>query len=246
MEKPIFSLVQEAKVNDILSGATLLEATTFMGPANPVSRRACGLEKPLFTAVFKLTSAEKKISIGKKGEKYFSLVDGFAEICEIDKDFFARISLDSLAFRENKIALFLAFDVRGLQFQSGSCEFAIKKNIAGTWELLNPPSKIKLDEEKIGRLLTALADCEAKEFVDNPQGAPEFVTAIKLQVENSQNPGQLKNIEMDFTDAMADTVIVRNPVLPYWFKVDKEILENLPKRIEAISAAPAKKNAGEN
>jgi hypothetical protein len=41
-------------------------------------------------------------------------------------------------------------------------------------------------------------------------------------------------------------VSVRNLSLPYWFKVDKEILEKLPKRIEDISEKTAKKTPAKN
>ena len=245
MDKPIFSLAQEAKVSEILSAASLLEAKAFVGAANTDSSREFNLEKPLLKVEFKSAAGSKKIAVGKKGDQYFAQADGFAEIFEIDKDFCEKFSLDSAAFREKKIVSFYAFDVRELQFQSGSFGFAIKKNTANAWELLKPPLEIKLNEEKINQLLTALADCEAKEFVDDPQGAPEFVTAIKLQVENSQNPGQLKNMEMDFASAKADTVSVRNPSLPYWFKVNKEILGILPKRIADISEVTSKKDTGE-
>ena len=245
MDKPIFSLAQEAKVNDILSAASLLEAKAFVGAANTDSSREFNLKKPLLKVEFKSAAGSKKIAVGKKGDRYFAQADGLAEICEIDKDFCKIFSLDSAAFREKKIASFYAFDVRELQFQSGSFEFAIKKNTANAWELLKPPLKIKLNEEKISQLLTALVDCEAREFVDNPKGAPEFAIAIKLQVENPQTPGQLKNMEMDFAVPQGDTVNVRNPSLPYWFKVDKEILGKLPKRIADICEVTQKKNAGE-
>jgi hypothetical protein len=245
MDKPIFSLAQEAKVSGILSAASLLEAQAFVGAVNADSCREFNLKKPILKVEFKSASGSKKIAVGKKGDQYFAQADGFAEICEIDKDFCEKFSLDSAAFREKKIASFYAFDVRELQFQSGPFGFAIKKNIANAWELLNPPLKIKLSEEKISQLLTALADCEAREFVDNPQGTPEFGIAIKLQVENPQNPGQLKNMEIDFASAKKDTVCVRNPSLPYWFKVDKEIMGKLPKRIADISEVTQKKNVGE-
>ena len=245
MEKPIFSLAQEAKVSEILSAASRLEAKAFVGAANTDSSREFNLEKPLLAVEFKSAAGSKKVVVGKKAERYYALVDGFAEIFEIDKDFCDKFSLDSAAFREKKIAPFYAFDVRELQFKNGSCEFTIKKNSAYAWKLLKPPLEIKLNEEKINQLLTALADCEAKEFVDNPKGAPEFVTTVKLQTENSQTPGQLKNIELNFASAKADTVSVRNPSLPYWFKVDKEILGKLPKKIEDISEVTQKKNTGE-
>lgn len=244
MDKPIFSLAQEAKVSEILSAASLLEAKAFVGAANTDSSREFKLGKPLLKVEFKSAAGSKKIAVGKKGDKYFAQTDGYNEFFEIDKDFCEKFSLDSTAFREKKIASFYAFDIRELQFQSGSFGFAIKKNTANAWELLKPPLKIKLNEEKINQLLTTLADCEAKEFVDNPKGALEFVTLIKLQVENSQNPGQLKNMGLDFTGVKADTVSVRNHSLPYWFKVDKEILEKLPTRIEDISEVTSQKNVG--
>jgi hypothetical protein len=240
MDKPIFSLAQEAKIGEILSASSILEAKVFAGAANTNSRREFHLDKPLLKVEFKSAAASKKIVVGKKGDQYFAQVDDFNEICEIDKGFYEKFSLNSMDFREKKIASFYAFDVRELHFRNGPCGFAIKKNTTNAWELLNPLLKIKLNEEKISQLLTALADCEAREFIDNPKGPTEFVTLINLQVENSRHPGQLENIELDFAGAKADTIIVRNHSLPYWFEVDKEILDKLPKRIEDISEVSVK------
>ena len=67
-----------------------------------------------------------------------------------------------------------------------------------------------------------------------------------MKEENSANPGQFNDIEMEFAAAEGETVPARNPALPYSFKVGKEILEKLPQKLEDISedTQDAQANAG--
>ena len=60
MEKPLFSLAQEAKVSDILSAASMLEAKSFAGTISSASSREFGLEKPLLTVEFRSAAGSKK------------------------------------------------------------------------------------------------------------------------------------------------------------------------------------------
>jgi hypothetical protein len=233
-------------VSDILSKASLLEAKSFKGPASSASLRECGLENPLLTVVFKLTAGTKKITVGKKGEQYFTMTDSSGEICEIDRDFCETFSSDPSSLREKKIAVFPAFDVRELQFKSADFAFAIRKNRDNSWQLLKPAIKNRLDEEKINQFLMDLADCEAREFIDGTVTRPVFVTLIKMKVENSLHPGQLQAIALDFSAAQEETAIARNPALPYLFKVGKEILEKLPRTISAITVETAPKSTGQS
>ena len=91
MDKPVFSLAQEARVSEILSAAAMLEAKSFAGAVSTESDREFGLEKPLLTVEFRSASASRKIAIGKKGERYYAWVDGFNEICEIEQGFPGKI-----------------------------------------------------------------------------------------------------------------------------------------------------------
>ncbi len=246
MDKPIFSLVQEAKVGEILSAATMLEAKAFAGAVSTISEREFGLEKPLLMVEFRSAAGSKKINVGKKGERFYARADGFSEICEIEKDFLEKFDQDTAFFREKKVALFYPFDVRELKFQSGAFGFEVRKNAEDTWQFARPAPGKKPSEEKIGGLLTALADCEAREFVDSPKMHPEFVTRIEMKVENSSAPGQVNTVVMEFSAAEGETVWARNQALAYFFKVGKEILQKLPQKPEDISeqtqatASPAK------
>ncbi len=235
MDRPIFSLAQEAKVSEILSAASMLEAKSFTGALGPASSREFGLEKPLLTVEFNSAAGSKKIAIGKKGERYYALADGFNEICEIEKDFLDKFASDASFFREKKVALFYSFDIRELKFKHGTFAFEIRKNADATWKFVKPGTGKKPSEEKINLLLTALADCEAREFVDRPTSLPEFATRIEMKAENAANPGQLSRIVMEFADAEGETVMARNPALAYAFKVGKEIIQKLPQKIEDIT-----------
>jgi hypothetical protein len=235
MDKPVFSLAPEAKISDILSSASLLEARSFVGPVSADRRRELGLEEPLLTLEFKSTAASNKIIIGRKDEKYYALAAGGNEICEISKDFLEKFGGDATAFREKKVAIFYAFDVKELNFKSGSFAFAVRKNADGVWEFPKKNAGEKPGEEKVNRLLTSLADCEAKEFVDAPGTWPEFPVRVAMKVENAENPGKFADIIMEFSAVAGETVLVRTPQLPYGFKVGKEILEKFPQKMEDIA-----------
>jgi hypothetical protein len=235
MDRPIFSLAQEAKVSEILSAASMLEAKSFAGAVSAASNREFGLEKPLLTVEFRSAAGSKKIMIAKKGEKVYALADGFKEICEIEKDFLDKFSSDAQSFREKKIALFYSFDIRELKFKQGTFSFEIRKNSDNTWKFIKPSAGETPSEEKISRLLTSLADCEAREFVDGARTLPEFVTRIDMKAENSENPGQPSSIVMEFGAVEGETVMARNPALAYCFKVGKEILQKLPQKMADIT-----------
>lgn len=235
MDKPIFSLAQEAKVSEILSAASMLEAKSFAGAASPASSREFGLDKPLLTMEFRSAAGSKKITVGKKGERVYALVDGFSEICEIAQDFLDQFSSDAASFREKKVALFYAFDIQELKFKHGTFAFEVRKNADNTWRFIKPSTGKKPSEEKISRLLTSLADCEAREFVDHARTLPQFAIRIDMKTENSTNSGQSGNVAMEFGAVEGETVMARNPALAYHFKVSKEILQKLPGKIEDIT-----------
>ncbi len=242
MEKPVYSLVQEAKVNDILSSASLLEALSF-SPMNAANARAFGLEKPLLMVEFQSKAGLRKIEVGQKGDQYYAQVDGSTEIYGINKDFLEKFDGEAVAFREKKLAVFYAYDVRELAFQHGIFQFTARKNAAGTWEFAMPFSGKKPSEEKIDRLLTALAGLEAREFMEGGKRLPEFTTRIVMKTEDPADPGKLNDIIMELSAAEGETVIARNPALPYCFKIGKEIMEKLPGKMEDICEETAKTSA---
>jgi hypothetical protein len=238
MEKPVYSLAQEARVGDILSSASLLEALSFAGTASTDKRREFGLENPLLTAEFHSAAGSRKIAVGRKGERYYALADGATEICEVGKDFPDKFSAEPATFREKKVAPFYAFDVREIKFRRGDFNFEVRKNSAGTWEFAKPLASLagkKPSEEKLDSLLTALADCEAKEFIDGPKSLPEFAFQVELKTEDPADSKKTGGIVMEFSAANGETAIARNPALPYCFKIGKEILEKFPGKIEDIS-----------
>jgi hypothetical protein len=235
MDKPVYSLAQDAKVNDILTAASTLEALSFVAAPDAAARRGFGLEKPLLTAEFRSPGSARRIAVGKKGERFFAWVEGASEICEIARDFPDKFGGDAARFREKKVARFYAFDVRDLAFQRGPFSFAVRKNAAGAWEFAKPAAGKKPSAEKIERLLSALADCEATEFIDGPHGLPGFTARADLKIEDPADPEKLGAVTMEFGGAEGESVIARNPALPYYFKVGKEILGKLPGRIDDIA-----------
>jgi hypothetical protein len=234
LEKPIYSLTQEGKVNDILASASMLEALSF-APADPDGRRSAGLDKPLLSAEFRSAGGTRRISVGKQGEEYIAWVEGSGELCGIGKEFIEKFAVDAVALREKKVALFNAYDVHELSFRQGPFQFGVRKDGAGAWQF-DRPAAGKPSTEKIDALLTALAALEAREFIDAPRALPAVATRIALKTDDPADPGKPGEIVMEFSAAEGETAIARNPALPYAFRIGKEILGKFPFRIEDIAA----------
>lgn len=230
MDKPVFSLAQEAKVGEILSAAAMLEARAFTGAAAAGSGGEFGLDKPLLAAEFRTATGSRRIEVGQKGDRYYARADGSGEICEIGKDFLEKFGRDAAFFRERKLALFYPFDVRELAFKSGGFAFKVSKDAGNAWQFARPIPGERPSEEKISGLLSALAECEAGEFVDTAKAHPDFATRIDIKFENSANPGQVDTVVMEFSGAEGGSVWARNRSLPYLFKVGKEILQKFPQK----------------
>lgn len=237
LEKPFYSLASAAKVDDILAAASTLEALSFAPAA--AARDEFGLDKPLLTAEFRSSSGTRRIAVAKKGEQVFARVAGAAEVCGIDKGFLEKFAGNAAAWREKKVALFYAYDVRELFFRQGAFQFTVRKNAAGAWEFARPVPGRRPGADKIDALLTALADLEAGEFIDKPEARPVVSTRIGLKTEDPADPGKQGEIVLEFASAAGETVMVRNPALPYSFKVNKEILGKFPAKIEDIVAEGA-------
>ncbi len=235
LDKPVYSLAQEARVNDILNASATVEALSFIAAPDAAARGGFGLGRPLLRAEFRSPGSARRITVGKKGERFYAWVEGAGEICEIAKDFPDKFSGDASLFRERKVARFYAFDVRELAFRRGAFSFTVRKNAAGDWEFTGPASGKKPGIDKVERLLSALAGCEAREFIDRPLRLPGFTTRASLKIEDPADPEKRSAVTLEFSEAQGGSVVARNPALPYGFRVDKEILEKLPGRIEDIA-----------
>ncbi len=240
LEKPVYSLAQESKVSDLLASASNLEALSFAPVPGGGAYGEFGLEKPVLIAEFRSPSGVRKITVGRKGERYYALAEGAAEICGISRDFPDMFGVDAAAFREKKAALFYAFDVREIAFRQGAFSFMVRKDALGTWKFAAPVSGKNPDREKIERLLTSLADLEAEGFIDGANAMPPFPTRIALKTEDPAYPEKQGSIVIEFAAAEGEAVIVRNPSLPYLFKANKEILAKLPAKLGDLCEDMAK------
>jgi hypothetical protein len=237
LEKPFYSLASAAKVDDLLAAASALEALSFAPAAGAPGQY--GLDKPLLAIEFRGSGGSRRLTVAKKGEQAFAQVEGAPEIYGISPGFLEKFTGDAAAWREKKVALFHAYDVRELSFLQGTFRFTVRKDAADAWKFAPPLPGKQPDGEKIDALLTALADLEAGEFIDGPQPLPAVATRIVLKTEDPAEPGKKGEIVMEFGAAAEETLGVRNPALPYSFKVDKGILGKFPARIEDVSGEGA-------
>lgn len=245
LQKPLYSLASGAQVSDLLSAASLLEATSFVPQAEAADRAAFGLDKPLLTAEFRLGDDARQIAIGRRDESYFAQSGAGGEICGIAADFAGKFAADPAFWRETRLARFFAYDVRELRCEQGDFRFAVRKSDAGEWGFLPPQAGQKPDQGKIEALLNALTELEAVSFQDRPQPLPAGAARLAIKVDDPADPQKTKEFRLEIAADAAGAALARDPDLPYGFAIAGGILAKLPARIEdvavAAAAAPQKK-----
>ncbi|MCU0236380.1 MAG: DUF4340 domain-containing protein [Acidobacteria bacterium] len=241
LEKPVYSLASAARVDEVLASASTLEALSFIPATGAPAQH--GLDKPLLSAEFKAPGGSQRIVAAKSGEQAFARVEGAAEICGISPGFLDKFAGDATAWREKKVAPFYAYDVRELSLRREGLQFTVRKDAAGAWAFAGSQPGRQPAVEKIESLLTALAELEAVEFIDAPRPRPEAGTRIALKTEDQVEPGKRSEIVLEFGAGAEETVIVRNPALPYAFQVARGILDKFPAKIEDVTAETAATSA---
>lgn len=236
LETPVYSLASAARIDDLLAAASTLEALSFAPAGNG---DGFGLDKPLLLAEFRGSAGSRRIAVGEKAGQIFARVEGSSEICAIAAGFLEKFAGDASAWREKKVALFYAYDVRKLSLRRGSFQFTVRKDAAGNWQFAQGLPGKRPGAEKVDALLTALAALEAGEFIDTPGALPGPAARLVLLTQDQADPGKQSEIVMEFHRAAGETVIVRNLALPYAFKVDKGILDKFPGKLEDILAETA-------
>jgi hypothetical protein len=231
LETPVYSLASAARIDDLLTAASTLEALSF-APAD--SGDGFGLDKPLLLAEFRGSAGSRRIAVGKKGDQIFARVEGAAEVSAIAPGFLEKFAGDASAWREKKVALFYAYDVRELSLRRGTFQFSVRKDAAGNWQFAQALPGKRPGAEKVDALLTALADLEAGEFIDTPGSLPGPAIRVVLRTQDQADPNKQSKIVLEFQPAAGETLIVRNPALPYAFKVGKGILDKFPGKLEDL------------
>jgi hypothetical protein len=242
LERPLRSLARAEKVADLVSSASLLEATAFLPLAGDGARAGFGLDRPLITAEFTTPLGRRRIEIGRAGGSTYALADGSTEVCAIAGDFADRFAGTADDWRERKAARFYAFDVRELSVRQGAFQAELRRDDAGAWAFAGPAAGRSPDEEKINALLTALAELEAASFIDEPgllagitrQGT---VARVVLKSEDPAQPGKRSELALEFYPAEGDEAVVRDPSLAYAFRVGRGILAKLPAKIDDIASS---------
>lgn len=242
LELPLRSLAREEKVEDLISAASLLEATAFLPLPGDAGRAEYGLDRPLLTAEFATPLGARRIEIGRRGEATYALADGSAEVCAIAKDFPDKFAGAAADWRERKVARFFAYDVREISIRQGAFQAALRKDDSGAWEFSRPAAGRRPDEEKVNALLTSLAGLEAASFVDDPgalAGAARQAAAARvvLRTEDPAEPGKRTELALEFGAPQGEEVVVRDPSLSYAFRVNRDILGKLPAKIDDIAAS---------
>jgi hypothetical protein len=239
MEKPVYSLAQEAKVEAILAAVAGLQARAFAPLPDGGGLGAFGLDKPELIAELHSPAGMRRLRVGRQGKGLYALAEGAGEVCAIDPDLLDKFAADPALFRERKVAPFFAFDVGEIAFRNEGFAFTARKDAAGSWKLAPAPPGRKASREKIESLLSALAGLEAKDFIDAAPAPLPFTTRIALKTVDPTDPDKQTPVVIEIAAGEGETAIVRNPALPYRFRVDRRALPKLPAGLDDVCEAPA-------
>jgi hypothetical protein len=231
LDKPLSALAKEAKVADLLAKASALPAKAFKDTVSEERKKEYGLDKPVASFQFREKGRTRQLDVGKKGEAYFACSSDFAEICEIDKDLLDKAARELKEWRETKVGLFNAYDVKEIAYKGPALALAARKGADENWQLV-PPGTLKASGDKIGRFVSAIEGLEAGDFAASAPAGVAFKHEITVKAGGIDPKAPLTTQTIMLSELQGDTVWAKSSLVPYLFKLPKDTLEKLPKKAD--------------
>lgn len=238
LEQPLSSLAAETKVSDMLFKLSNLDAKGFYSANTPEKRQELGFDKPLVAVTVKANDTEYTLALVLKDEKCYAVVPSFDQICEVEKELADKFPAAAVDLREHKLGSFFTYEVKEMQYRAPGIEFAARKSKEGLWEPVGAAAGKKAADERINQMLSAVEDNAAVDFIDKPAGKTVFTHFLTLKSDDPQIPGKTKTVELQFA-LVGENVVARNPLVPYLFKVAKDLFNAFPKKVDELLAPPA-------
>ena len=239
LKKPIYSLAQKSKINDILYSLSNLKATAFVSEnKNEQEIENYGLDKPDYEVAIDFPSENKQVTffLQEKNDEVHVTSSLSPKIIQVEKVILTDLKKEVNDLRDKGVADFFTWEAKKIHLQKGEMSFSLTKDEEENWHFEDPEVQ-EADAEKIQSFLRKLESLECEEFVDPPLNLDDLGLAnpqgeIKVWTGNEKDTLEEIDIQIGTEDNDSKMVYVKNERFPYVFKVDSAFLDEFPQKKE--------------
>ncbi|MEW5902670.1 MAG: DUF4340 domain-containing protein, partial [Acidobacteriota bacterium] len=156
--------------------------------------------------------------------------------------------------REKQVVVFNSWEAQKIQIQKSGLTIVLAKDKEDQWRF-EDEAKEEADRSKVETFIRQVENLEAAEFIDSPVNLQDFGLAppqaqITVWVKDGETEKEFQ-VLVGAEEAAKKQVVLKNPKLPYLFRVDSTFLGQMPKEARDWKPAPPeekkeeKQDAGE-
>ena len=237
LRKPVYSLAQQSKINDILYSLSNLKATAFVSENKKEEEiETYGLNRADYQVVIDFPLENKQVTfyLHKKDDKVLATSSASSKILQVEDAILDDLQKEASDLRDKEVADFFTWEVKKFQLRRGEMSLSLTKDEEDNWQFEEPEIQ-EADTEKIQSFLRKLEALESEEFVDPPLDLNDYgldipQAEIKIWTGSDEETLEELNIQIGAEDNDTQKVFVKNLRFPYVFKVDSAFLEDLPQQ----------------
>lgn len=239
LKKPVESLAQKNKINDVLYSLSNLKATAFLSEKKEDTEMInYGLDVPDYEVVVDLPVENRQVTfyIREKDEKVYATSSASTKILQVEDSISTDLDIAADDLRDKEVVDFFTWEVKKIHITKGDMSLYLSKDEEENWQFEEPETQ-SANGEKVQSFLQKLESLEADEFLDPPidlagLGLETPRAEVKIWTGGEEDNLEEFVIQIGAEDIDSQKVIVKNERFPYAFRVDSTFLEDLPQQRE--------------
>ena len=182
-EEPIKEKADSDSVNTFVEGIVLEKSTTTVVEGPNIDPKTFGLDIPkAVIRIRKNSGEEKQFAISSKknisGETYLQVV-GEAKVLLVSSTWQQKAEKRSLDFRDRRWARLAAANIDKVKLAKGNASFELEI-VDGSW-FLTLDKKLKIDQNKVRKLLADMTSHQVTGFTPKAETAPMATLSLSLK-----------------------------------------------------------------
>ncbi len=232
-------LARATKVSTFLDTLSGIRAKEFISEDKKAEElKANGLDKPETTVTLSLPAANKEIvfAFHRGADKTLITTSDSTKVIAPETDPLMEVEKRVDDLRESKAAVFNAWQASKVSLKRGALALTVTKAANDKW-YFDAAQKEETDLTKVDTFIRKIESLEASSYVDAPKSSAEYgldkpEAEITIWTKDTMSEKPLEKSVTVLTgkvDKELKQVFIKNPRLPYLFKVDSAFLDEFPK-----------------
>ncbi len=234
-EKPVYALARKNGIEDVLRALANLKAKEFVSEKKQEEDiTKYGLKDPEYVIFLTMPSKNQEFVflLHKQDDKVYATTSLSTKILDAEGQVLTDIEKKIEDLREKQVVAFYSWEAQKLHLKKGDLALAFIKDMEDKW-VSESAAKEEADKSKIETFLRRIESLEASEFIDSPANLQEYGLAqpqaeVTVWTKEQEKEKQFQ-VFVGTEDKEKKQVVVRNPKLDYFFRVDSSFLDDFPK-----------------